>query len=1313
MSTRIFSRRARIMPPEPPSGELHLEPPPEIPRAAPANIMTYLLPVAMILMVVGFIVVGGVNTGSLMMGSMMLMMTLGMFASSLAQNKDKVQLNVDRHDYLAYLDLQRDRVERIRHAQWTALMWSHPHPDLLWCYVGGRRMWERRLFDEDALVIRVGVGTQRLAQRLRTPQTGLVEELDPIGAVALRRFVRSHSLVQDLPIAVRLRSFPAVTIAGEQEDARALARAMILQLATFHGPDSLVVAAAVDGSGRAAWDWLKWLPHNQHPTLSDGVGSLRMVASSLGEIDEWLSEELSSRARFSRREEPDGESRHVVIVIDGGHVTLNEGAFVTTGLSGVTLIDLSGSLVGGVARRALALSLEDGRLGARSREGMEWLGSVDGMSAEQAMMTARALAAYRLSDSRAQEGDDALVGSTELVDMLGVGNPALIEAATVWRTRSNRDMLRVPIGVGVGGETVELDLKESAQGGMGPHGLVIGATGSGKSELLRTLVVALAVTHPPEALNFVLIDFKGGATFAGLQDLPHTAAVITNLADDLAMVDRMYDALSGEMNRRQELLRDSGNYANIRDYEKARSRGVPLPPLPSLLVICDEFSEMLSQKPDFAELFVAIGRLGRSLGVHLLLSSQRLEEGRLRGLDSHLSYRIGLKTFSAAESRTVLGVADAYELPPVPGSGYLKFDTTTMVRFKAAYVSGPYTGHREREEARAVMGDLAPMTFVSDAVGSAPLAVPVEEAPVVEVVTDDTQSVLDVVVGRLAGQGDLAHEVWLKPLDEPPTLDMLLPPLAEDPALGLVPGGWAGLGTLRALLGVVDMPYEQRRDPLMVDFSGSAGHMAVVGGPRSGKSTVLRSLIATLSLTHTPRQVQFYVIDFGGGSLASTAVLPHVGGVAHRDPDAVRRTVAEVAAIITFREQLFRDEGVESMAQYRAQRPEGIEDPFGDIFLVIDGWGVFRQDFEDLESKVTYIATQGLTYGVHVILSTGRWAEIRPALKDVIGARLELRLGDPMESEIDRKVAQGVPQERPGQGLTPFKRYFLSALPRIDGVGDPANVQVGFANLAERVSAAWTGPSAPPVRMLPDDLSIDELYARVSEEAWASGAIPVGVGEEALAPVLLNFDADAHFLMFADGEGGKSSFLKVVASGLMATRSSDDMRMLVVDYRRTMLDHVPPEYLAGYASNAQTLRGLVTDLAALLRGRLPGPEVTARQLRERSWWSGPEVFILIDDYDLVATMENPLSVLVELLPQAKDIGLHVVLVRRTGGAGRALFDPMIQRLRDLATPGFVGGGSREEGALLGTAKPVPGLPPGRGHLVTRRGGVEVVHLARP
>src|SRR6185437_1320096 len=307
-------------------------------------------------------------------------------------------------------------------------------------------------------------------------------------------------------------------------------------------------------------------------------------------------------------------------------------------------------------------------------EQVSLLGRADRFSIDQAEALARVLAPMRAGPDSVAHAP--LEGDNDLPALLGIGDIAVLDPAEVWRQRVARDRLRIAIGLGQDAAPVELDLKESAQGGMGPHGLIIGATGSGKSELLRTLVLGLAMTHSSQTLNFVLVDFKGGATFLGLDSLPHTSALITNLADELPLVDRMQDALRGELVRRQEALRAAGNYTSVYDYERARQSGTQLEPLPTLLIVVDEFGELLTSKPEFIDLFVMIGRLGRSLAVHLLLASQRLEEGRLRGLDTHLSYRICLRTFSPMESRVVLGVPDAYELPTEPGSGYLKYDVS-------------------------------------------------------------------------------------------------------------------------------------------------------------------------------------------------------------------------------------------------------------------------------------------------------------------------------------------------------------------------------------------------------------------------------------------------------------------------------------------------------------------------------------------------------------------------------------------------------------------------------------------------------------
>jgi S-DNA-T family DNA segregation ATPase FtsK/SpoIIIE len=1178
-------------------------------------------------------------------------------------------------------------------------------------------MWERRTADADFCHLRVGRGSQRLATRLVPPQTGPVDELEPITTLALRRFVRAHSIVPELPISITLRGFAAVGITGEPAEVRGLARALIGQLVTFHTPDDVLLAVVTGGQAKAEWEWAKWLPHVQHPGLTDGIGQLRMMAGSLGQVEEWLDDELRDRQRFTRNAPPLPDQPHLVILVDGGQVTLEERIVVEDGLVGVTVIDLSGSFGNLAARRGLRLVVDGGTVAARSGAAgstVEVFGSPDTMSVAECEALARRLSPYRVGAQDAPGAEEPLLAGAGLIELLGVPDALTFDVQQAWRPRTLRDRLRVPFGVGEFGQPVELDIKEAAQEGMGPHGLCIGATGSGKSEFLRTLVLAMITTHSSAALNLILVDFKGGATFLGLQDVPHVAAVITNLADDLSLVDRMKDALAGELNRRQELLRSAGNYQSVRDYERARENGADLDPLPALFIVVDEFSELLSQKPDLADLFVAIGRLGRSLQMHLLLASQRLEEGRLRGLDSHLSYRIGLKTFSAAESRAVLGVPDAYELPSVPGSGYLKFDTTTMIRFKAAYVSGPY-----RRAGAAAVGASAPVTsdrrprlFVPDVVArpAQPQLQPPVGDPGAPRPDPSTPSLLDVLVGRLRGAGPPAHEVWLPPLAEPPSLDQLLPPQSPTEDRGLSPIGFFGNGRLRVPVGIVDKPYEQRRDLLWADLSGALGHAVVSGGPQAGKSMLLRTLITSLALTHTADEVQFYCLDFGGGTLASLAGLPHVGGVASRlEPDVVRRMIAEMNTMLHDREQRFRELGIDSMAEFRNRKRRGEigDDRFGDVFLVIDGWLTFRTDFDALEMNVVNLAAQGLSYGVHVVVSANRWAEIRPALKDLLGTRFELRLGDPSESDVDRRVAVNVPQGRPGRGLGRDRLHFLVALPRVDAVASAEDVGVGIADAVTRVRGAWRGRTAPQVRMLPRLLPYDTLPAAQNGQRL----VPIGVNEDALAPVYLDFEAEPHFMCFADGESGKTNLLRTIVRGIVERYTPRQARIVLVDYRRTMLGFVTSEYLIGYAVSGAALTKMVDDIKGSLTRRLPGPDVTQEQLRNRSWWTGPDVYLVVDDYDLVAAPSgNPLAPLLDFLAQAKDVGLHVIVARRTGGAGRALFEPVIARLRELSSPGIVMSGNKDDGILLGTVK-LQQLPPGRGTLVSRRGGQQLMQVA--
>ncbi|MGH3242289.1 MAG: type VII secretion protein EccCa, partial [Spirillospora sp.] len=881
MGTEVVQRHARKPSPALPSGELVLEAPPEIPLPGGRQWtqMLFVLPMAGIM---GMMLLNYSSRMSPALRNVVLavlavvVVAIVIFAVMRGSGPSKQEMDVGRRLYMRGLAQHRRRMRRSVARQRDALMYLHPEPGALWSVAASHRLWERRPEDADFAVVRVGTGPQSPATKLIPPDTKPLERLEPLSALALRRFLSTYSAIDDLPLAVALTGFARLHVRGDRAAVRGLLRAMLAQLATVHAPDDLRIAVCVGPQETADWDWVKWLPHALHPEKSDAAGPLRLVAPTVPGVEAMLEDLLGPRPRF----DPDarrGSVPHLVVVIDGGAVAGSDHLMAGGGLEGVTVIDLTTPPPRTLDRTTLVLDVAaDGALAAATFDGETELGRADALDPAEAEGLARVLAPLRLTSGVSGE---ALGNDLGLAELLGLGDPYAFDPTSSWVQRPNRDRLRVMFGIREDGSPVEIDLKESAQDGMGPHGLLIGATGSGKSELLRTLVLTLAIHHPPNSLNFALIDFKGGATFTRLDGLPHTSAVITNLEEELELADRMTDAINGELIRRQELLRAAGNFASLRDYERARAAGAPLPEVPTLLVICDEFSELLDRRPDMIETFVQIGRIGRALGVHLLLASQRLEEGRLRGLDTHLSYRIGLRTFSAIDSRTVLGVTDAYELPTAPGHGFLKFGSEPMLRFRAAYVSGAY---RRPEAGGGPVGGAAaePLEYGTGYV--APAVVPVEQARKQDPDDPTVDSLMDILADRLSGRGTPAHQVWLPPLDEPPPLDALLGELTTGPERGLCATAPGMAASLHAVAGIVDRPREQRRDPLVFDLSAASGHVLVLGGPRSGKSTAVRTVISSLALTHTPREIQFYCLDFGGGTLAALRGLPHVGGIAGR-----------------------------------------------------------------------------------------------------------------------------------------------------------------------------------------------------------------------------------------------------------------------------------------------------------------------------------------------------------------------------------------------------------------------------------------------
>jgi DNA segregation ATPase FtsK/SpoIIIE, S-DNA-T family len=1237
-----------------------------------------------------------------------------------------------RERYLDHLADVKESAREVAAAQRAAVAWLWPSPPRLWAIATERRrVWERRPDDPDFLVLRAGVGTGPLASPLELPRPGdPTLEYDDELLDAVGRLADSFATVGGQPATVDVARAGVISIVGEPAQTRAVCRALATQLAVLHAPDDVTLAVSA-GKHADDWLWATWLPHAREQAPPEGGAVPQpLVAADLADLADVVERELAraTEAVTASRGGPfagraAAGTRHFVLVIDGFHA----GSPWARDPRGRRLVELAGpetrltviSLVTGQADEPSRVDArlrvsQDGKLALDARrpglvsEVTE--ATADLPTVELCEATARALAPLTLSDERPRGASRAI----PLTELLGTADIAHFDPRSRWLDPADDRVLQSGIGLADDGAPVILDLKEAARGGMGPHGLIIGATGSGKSELLRTLLTGLAARHSPDLLSLVLVDFKGGATFAPMAGLPHVAGLITNLADDLALVDRMRDALIGEQQRRQSLLRAAGNVDSLREYQIRQAAGEldvngrPLEPLPYLLVVVDEFGELLASRSDFINLFVQIGRVGRSLGIHLLLASQRLEEGRLRGLESHLSYRIALRTFSPMESRMVLGTPDAYQLPNLPGAAYLKVGESVYQRFRAAYVSSPYEEDTVFDPAAQAATEVEQLTLREAPAPSQPDQDRRQQAAAARV-TRLTQ--MQALIERVRRFGRPVHQVWLPPLPAAISLDRLLSPLAAEGAEGLQAIEWPLLGTLRFPVGLIDLPLSQEQQPLVLDFATAHPHVVLVGAPQTGKSAFLRTAMISAMLTHTPGELRFACLDYGGGTLHALADAPHVSAVAVRgEEDLARRILAETVRLIGEREAAFRNRRISSAAEFRRLRDEGElaqTDDAADVCLVIDNWAGLRGDVPDADAAALEIAARGPGVGVHLLLTAGRWGDIRANLRDAISARLELRLNEPAESEVSRQAARLVPSGVPGRGLAPPGNLFQVLLPRADADERAAGLDHAQQELIESLSRSWQGPAAPPVLLLPEAVHVDELDLTGQT---GSGAL-VAVGERDLAPVRIDLtDSDQHCLVVGDGSAGKTTFLRTLMRGLAAQQPPEAVRFMVVDYRRGLTDVVSRPYIGAYAGDASTAAAYATQLAESLAKRVPPPGISARELRDRAWWTGPELYLVVDDYDLTEGPSSPLRPLFDYLPSGREIGFHVVVARRSGGIARALAaDQVVSRIRDLGAVTLVLSADPREGVIAGDVRGTE-RPPGRGVLVRRRAANEVVQI---
>jgi S-DNA-T family DNA segregation ATPase FtsK/SpoIIIE len=1095
------------------------------------------------------------------------------------------------------------------------------------------RLWERRPTHADFLRLRLGTGTVRWRPPL-DPRADRPPEVDAL--------VDQLGILERAPVEVDLATGHTLGVVGARPAVLALLRSLTSQATALHGPADLRLAVLTGPERAGDWDWAKWLPH----TLGfDGISGRRLLGARPADVEAVLAALLEAPPASGHpglSAPADGRSPVTLVVVDADGLTEGREAPARALLAGAGR-PVAGLVMAPAADRLPALCTAvvelDGPDGLARYEEPATGCRVDdvllaGVTEPTARSWARALAG--VDDPEVAGGGASLPDVVPLLRLLGMETPTPDGILARWRGAGAVARPVATVGVTDQGPLV-LDLVAD-----GPHGLIAGTTGSGKSELLRTLVASMAAAVDPEHLTFVLVDYKGGSAFDVCARLPHTVGLVTDLDEHLG--ERALRCLEAELRHRERMLREAGA-SDVAEYV---AKGAPAP-LPRLVVVIDEFATMAAELPDFIDALVGIAQRGRSLGVHLLLATQRPSGAVKDNIRANTNLRIALRVQDAADSTDVLGTSAAAGIGRrQAGRGYARLGPGEVLPFQAALVT------TVSSSASASPVEVRPFPFGPEPAGPSAGAGDGDEGS-----ASDLARLVDTIAAAASRQGrPPPRRPWPEPLPGRLTLEDLeasLPPGGAEAAGGSLPS---------APIGLADDPARQRQEPFR--WEAAKGNLLLYGVAGSGTTTTLVTLALALARRFAPEQLHLYALDFGAGALAPLAALPHTGAVVE-----AAETERQLRLLRHLRAEL------ERRRQRAAQGPSSADTPPA-IVLLLDSYAGFLAAFDDLagmalRDDLARLVADGPSLGIWVVATAEHPAAVPSAVAALVPEKLLFRLADRQDYSSFGIRSRSLPEPVPGRAVD---------------AGSGLEVQIalpargGAAAAVASISGRWSpGRRAPTIGVLPREVALAEVagHARLDDGEWT---VPLGVGDDDLLPDGLRFGEADHALVAGPARSGKSTALAAVAT--VVGRHRPDVVITAVAPRRSPLRDLPE------------VDRLVTSgpaLAPVLAETLADP---APQL------------VLVDDADTVDDAEGTLAAL--LARRRPD--LHVVAAGRADALRSAYghWSREVRRSRlGLALKPEPDDGDLWQVAFPRRA-PTIGLP-GRGYLVVD-GRFELFQTAR-
>ncbi|MFD1850867.1 type VII secretion protein EssC [Oceanobacillus bengalensis] len=1016
--------------------------------------------------------------------------------------KYKTDMREREDSYKDYLLRKTRELYSASEEQRHALMYHYPSIDKIrkMAVSVESRMYEKTVYHHDFLNFRAGLGKANASFHIEFNEEEFTQEKDELVEEA-RELLSAYQEIGDVPVVTSLKKGPVGYIGGRRLVIEQL-QLLVMQLSVFHSYHDLQFINIFPEEEKDEWDWMRWLPHAslRDVNVRGFIYHERSRDQVLYSLYQLLKERKQILDETNNKQEKPYFTPHFVVLITDEKLILDHSVMEffnedpsDIGVSLIFVQDVMHALPEHVKTVIDIRDAKDGKIILEQGELVEKKFLLDHFPKDfNKEEVSRALAPI----NHLQNLKNSIPENVTFLDMYKVEKVGELNISSRWNTNESYKSLAVPLGLRGKEDIVQLNLHEKAHG---PHGLIAGTTGSGKSEIIQSYIISLAVNFHPYEVAFLLIDYKGGGMANLFRKLPHLLGTITNL--DKAQSMRALASIKAELQRRQRIFGEH-NVNHINQYQKLYKQGKASKPMPHLFLISDEFAELKSEQPDFMKELVSTARIGRSLGIHLILATQKPSGVVDDQIWSNSKFKLALKVQNASDSNEILKTPDAAEIT-LPGRAYLQVGNNEIYElFQSAWSGADYVPERDNYEhidtTIYAINELGQYDILTTDLSG------LEHKDTIEKTPTELEAVIDYIAS-------FAKDEALEPLPRP-----WLPPLPEQILPGdihSIPFEEAWLKPkqpLVATIGLMDQPELQSQSPISINVTKD-GHLAVFSSPGYGKSTFLQTVVMDLVRQHNPEQLNLYLLDFGTNGLLPLKDIPHVADTILIDEEEkIGKLIRLLTNTIKERKQKLSQFGVANIEMYEKASGDNVSN----ICIVIDNYDTIR-DVEfgnEFEKIITQIAREGSSVGIHLMISAGRQSAMRMPLISNIKTQVALYLIE--ETEVRSIVGRTdiELEEIKGRGLVKLDEptLFQTMLPT-----DQAENLLQIQAIKEEVKLmreSWDGELPMSIPMVPEILDFNKFKKwKETQEIFAKQEVTFAVDMVDVRPVPIRIERESPF----------------------------------------------------------------------------------------------------------------------------------------------------------------------------------------------------------